>query len=218
MVYPASEILILKDEEFLLLLAASGLENWYGMELSGRQEVLNDIRAFNTSLAALYQKQIIEWDGDKARIAEGYKDMFRTLRDAVKCILVRTEARPGYVSGCYPAGGRVVSVTRGVTAQKEVELSMQSAGEWLAELETSGCLPDIAADPGKDEEVFGAEEILSEFELRSVPEGRLLQTMKICEQGLYITLEIEEEGKVRRDLYSRESFESLMAGWCGGMA
>ena len=70
--------------------------------------------------------------------------------------------------------------------------------------------------PDEDEEIFGAEEMLSEFELRSMPEGRVLQTMKICEQGLYATMGIEEEGRVEKDIYSKDHFESLMAEWCGG--
>ncbi|MBO5514090.1 MAG: hypothetical protein J5961_05845, partial [Mogibacterium sp.] len=63
--YPASEITILNNDEFLLLLAASGLERWYGIELSEQRAALTDARAFNAALATLYQKGIIEWAGDK---------------------------------------------------------------------------------------------------------------------------------------------------------
>ena len=161
--YPAREITILNNDEFLLLLAASGLERWYGVELSEQRAALTDARAFNAALATLYQKGVIEWSEDKAEIAMAYRDMFRTLRDATRCILIKTASRPGYIKGSYCSGGMVTNVEGGATTGSEVELSLQRMDEWIGELKLSGYLPGTADMPEDGEEPIGAEDNISEI-------------------------------------------------------
>ena len=216
MAYPESEITILKDEEFLILLAASGLESWYGLELAEQRAVLSDAGALNSSLASLYQKEMIEWEDGKAVIADAYRPMFRALRDSRRCILVSTASRPDLSGGCYYCSGNIVNVERVTTAENEVELSMQSLAEWLGELPISGCLPDTAGTPEDFEELSGEMEPVSSFELRSVPEGELLQTMSLYEQGLYAVTEIADSTGVKKKLYRAEDVTETFRTWCGG--
>ena len=214
--YPASEIIILNNEEFLLLLAASGLEKWYGIELSEQHAVLNDVRSFNSALAGLYQKGVVEWKDEKAEIASSYREIFRTLRDATTCVLIKTAAMPGNIKGCYSAGGIVICVERGTVSGDEVELSAHYPDEWLNELVMSGCLPESIELPEAGEEPFGEEELLSEFEFRSVPEGKLLQMMRLYEQGLFTIKEIESGSFKNKEICRPGEAENILSRWCGG--
>lgn len=214
--YPASEITILNNDEFLLLLAASGLERWYGIELSEQRAALTDTRAFNMTLATLYQKGIIEWLGDKAEIAAAYKDMFRTLRDASRCILIKVASRPGYIKGSYCFRGMVTNVEGGATSGSEVELSLQRMDEWLGELKLSGYLPGTADMPEAGEEPIGVEDNISEFELRSLPDGELIRSLRIYDQGLFTMKEISEAGYSTKDICAPGDAENILSEWCGG--
>ena len=214
--YPASEITILNNDEFLLLLAASGLERWYGVELSEQRAALTDARAFNAALATLYQKGVIEWSEDKAEIAMAYRDMFRTLRDATRCILIKTASRPGYIKGSYCSGGMVTNVEGGATTGSEVELSLQRMDEWIGELKLSGYLPGTADMPEDGEEPIGAEDNISEFELRSLPDGELIRSLRIYDQGLFTMKEISEAGYSTKDICAPGDAENILSEWCGG--
>lgn len=214
--YPVNEITILTNDEFLLLLAASGLEQWYGIELTDQRAALNDVRSFNSVLASLYQKGVVEWQGEKAEIAPAYKGMFRTLRDASTCILIKKADTPDNVKGCYSADGLVTCIERSTVSGDDVELSAQYPDEWLSELVMSGCLPESTVEPEAEEVPLGSKELLSEFELRSVPEGDLIRAMRIYEQGLFTIMEIESGAYVKREFLRPGDAESVLSGWCGG--
>ena len=59
--YQPKEITILKNDEFMLMLIAAGINEWYGIDLNDEEYDLGDERSFNESLAALYQKHIVSW-------------------------------------------------------------------------------------------------------------------------------------------------------------
>ena len=51
MEYQGNESIVLTNEEFLTLLAASGIEKWYGTDLEEEKKALESDKAYNRCLA-----------------------------------------------------------------------------------------------------------------------------------------------------------------------
>ena len=215
--YQENGITIIRNEEFLLLLAAAGTENWYGIDLSREQKALEGDRAFNANLASLYQKHIVDWSGGKARIADPYRQMFRVLRDARVCIMVRSEKRPGHVKACYCGDGCAAIVEKRTSADDEVEIYLQSAAGWMSDIIEAGILPDSAGEPDHDSIGYLSDEPCCSFELRRVSDGSLLESIEVYERGLFA--ETRFKGKVERtEDYSPDSICEMLKEWIGGAA
>lgn len=216
--YQAREILILKDDEFLLMLAASGIEQWYGIDLNETNREPETEREFNYNLASLYRKQIIEWSDEKAHIAEPYRSMFKVLKAAKACIIARKPGRQGFAEGGYFCGDDAIIVGRRTGTDDEIELSAMPVAEWIGDLADREFFPETAGVP-EDETVSEPQyEAISEFELHDIPEGDLMETMKIYEHGLYGIIQLSSESMVRREYFSMERAAELLAGWIGGEA
>lgn len=216
--YQARELLILKDDEFLLMLAASGIENWYGLDLNETNCEPETEIEFNINLASLYQKNIIDWVDEKAHIAEPYRLMFRVLRDAKACIIARKPGENGYTESCYFQGDDVVTVSRRMAAANEIELSAMTVAEWTEDLAHNDFFPETAGIP-EDEMVPDPQyEAISEFELHDIPKGNLMETMKIYEYGLYGILQLSSGETVRSEYFNMERAAELLMGWIGGKA
>ena len=213
MEYQANEIRILKTEEFLMLLAASGIESWHGIDLSDEKGRLEEERAFNSSLASLYQKNAVDWDEGRAGISEDYKQIFTAIRDAGLCVLVRGD-RPELLRNCYLCGGDVVAVNHRRSAEDEVEICMMTKEDWIEELMAELELPIYTEEVSEDdsEQI----EVLCELELRAIPEGRQLETIKICETGLSACILVEAGGRSKTEAYSEERVREILGLWCGG--
>lgn len=215
--YQANAITIIKNEEFLLLLAAAGAENWYGIDLSKEKEALEGDRAFNASLASLYQKHIVDWAGGKARIADPYRRLFRTLRDARVCIMVTSDKRPGHVKACYCGDGCAAVVERRTSSDDEVEVSLQSAAGWMSDIIEAGILPDDAGTPEGGHISYDAEEPCCRFELRKVSDGSLLESIAVYESGLYAEARFTGREETSED-YSPDRICEILKEWIGGAA
>lgn len=216
--YQGNGITIFNNEEFLLLLAASGMERWYGMEMPDQKNADKDERSLNATLASLYQKGIVDWKDGRARIRDAYRPMFVTLRDAAVCVLIKSGRTDDRLRACYCAGGRVVSVERRTASASEIEASVQTREEWLREVRTSGYLPATAGVPDEGPVPSPDPEPFTAFELRSVPDGKLLQTMNIYDQGLYACMETSDGNAAARDYYSPEKAVRILKEWSGGIA
>lgn len=214
MEYQANEIRILKTEEFLMLLAASGIESWHGIDLSDEKDRLEEERAFNSSLASLYQKNAVDWVEGRAGISEDYKQIFTAIRDAGLCVLVRTGDKPELLRSCYLCRGDVVVVNHRRSAEDEVEICMMSKEDWIEELMAELELPIYTEEVSEDdsEQI----EVLCELELRAVPEGRQLETVKICETGLGACIVVEAGARSKKEAYSEERVREVLGLWCGG--
>ncbi|MBR0308475.1 MAG: hypothetical protein IJH92_06240 [Mogibacterium sp.] len=225
--YPANEITILTNREFMLLLAAAGLDHWYGAELTETEYADADDLSFNRDMAALYQKRIIDFDEEKAEIAEMYKPVFRVLRDAKVCIKVKSALRPEYVKGSYFSGRDVVSVERRTGSSDEIELYIQSQDEWFEELKKDALYP-VTADESDGLEPFDPElpeaafdssiepELVGAFELRSLPDGSLLCSAKLYQKGLFGITEYVKDEVSSVEKFSEAGFEAVLKGWIGG--
>ena len=104
----------------------------------------------------------------------------------------------------------------GATTGSEVELSLQRMDEWIGELKLSGYLPGTADMPEDGEEPIGAEDNISEFELRSLPDGELIRSLRIYDQGLFTMKEISEAGYSTKDICAPGDAENILSEWCGG--
>ncbi|MBR0308418.1 MAG: hypothetical protein IJH92_05955 [Mogibacterium sp.] len=215
--YQVNGITILNNDEVRMLLVAAGVERWYGLDLSEGKDDEMDESYLNRILASLYRKQLVDWNDGRAHIAEPYKPAFRTLRDAGICILIEN-GHSGRVRACYCSGGNVVSVERRTASGHEIELCVQTVSEWLTEMQSPGIMPETAGEPEEGPLSAPEPEPYVTFELRSVPDGSLLQSMAIREQGLYAMMEMSEGGAVRSELYSREKAVKILKEWSGGIA
>ena len=217
MVYRADEMTVLKNSEFMILLAAAGIDRWYGIEIGSTSELDSD-RAFNRNLAGLYQKNVIDWSNGKARMTGPCRHIFEVLRSSTVCITISSEGRPDYIRGCYFSGNDVATVDRRTAAEDEIELSVMEYADWLKGLEEDGLIPETAGVPDKDEKINMEKEPVSRFELRSLPEGDLLETAEIFDKGLYGLLERTIGNKTETDYFRKEQFTGMLKDWIGGAA
>lgn len=215
MAYQANEITVLKNSEFLLLLAAAGIDRWYGIDTGSISELESD-RAFNVNLAGLYQKNIVDWDNEKARLTDPYRRIFDVLRSSPVCIAIRTAERSDYIRGCYFSGGDVVTVDRRTAAGNEIELSMTGLYDWMESLEKDGIIPETAGVPDTDETIDMENELVSRFELRSLPDGALLEKAEVFDKGLYGVLERTAGKKTETEYFRKETFDGMLKDWIGG--
>ena len=215
MEYQENEITVLKNSEFMLLLAAAGMDRWYGIEIGSPEELDSD-RAFNRNLAGLYQKNFIDWSSDRAYMTGSCRRIFEVLRSSTVCVTVSSAGRPDYVRGCYFSGGDVATVDRRTAAPDEVELSVMEWSVWLKELEEDGSIPETAGVPEKNEKPDMEKELVSRFELRSIPEGDLLETAEIFYKGLYGLLERTGGKKTETEYFTKEKFTGMLKDWIGG--
>ncbi len=214
--YQAREITILKNDEFRMLLAAAGIDEWYGIDLDEAGQSLGDERSFNEILAALYQKHIISWGEEKAHIDDRYRPLMRVLKDASVCVTAVTVFRPGYIKGSYFSRGNAVVIERRTASSDELEISMLPFSEWADELEAEGYCPQTLSPEEDDDTADSGEELISEFELRSLPGGVLKQTIRLYECGLYGMIEMDDGSGKIREPFSRDMLTELLKEWTGG--
>ena len=217
MAYPTSEIIILNGDEFFLMLTAAGVESWYGPALRGEDTEPMDMETANRTLASLYQKGLVDWNGDKVKIAEDLKEILKVIRSSKICITMRSDQRLNNASVCFANDGNVVVVDTGIGANLSFELSILKVAEWIKGLEGSGYFPKTPGIPLKDEEEPSAsEDFISEFLLRSNPDGRLLQSVALYEKGLFGLISLKTEQATEREYFSRDRIEEILKGWIGG--
>ena len=213
--YQENGITIFKNEEFLLMLAAAGAEDWYGIDLSEEKAALESDRSFNAGLASLYGKQVVEWSDGRARITDPYRPVFRTLRDAKVCVIIRSSSRPGHVRACYCCEGTAAVVEKRNFSDDELEVSLQSSSEWLSEICESGMLPEAGEEADGADLSGHAPEFCCGFELRRVSDGELLESMTVNERGLYAEIQFGG-GMSGTENYSMERILEVLRGWIGG--
>ena len=218
MEYQTGEVMILKDEEFLLMLGAAGVENWYGIDFDNAANPGDSEKSFNNNLASLYMKRIVEWKDEKARITEPYRQLFKVLRDANVCILVQTASTTGGIKGCYCDGRNVVTIEKRMTGASEIEISLQNVVEWIDDLNKSGYFPETAGEKGEQDIPSIDEDLVSRFELHSIPSGMLIETMDIYDCGLYGVIHIKSNILEKKELFSLEKTKKVLQDWCGGRA
>ena len=219
--YQPREITIFKEEEFILMLAAAGIEDWYGVDFEHAESEPESDRAFNASLVSLYMKNIVEWGDEKAHITDAYKPIFRTIRDAKVCIRIETAGVDRSAKGCYSDGTNVVTVERRQSSTDEIEVSIKLPVDWLDEVMESGLLPETVGVPDKESDLKTNMVLLSKFELRNNPGGELLRSMKVYEKGLYGFVELTtaggEDSITENCYYSEGVVINELKSWIGGM-
>lgn len=199
------------------MIAAAGVEKWYGVDFDKAESKSENDREFNASLAELYRKEIVDWKEDKAYIVDAYKHMFRTIRDAKKCIVIKYEVNSA--RGCYFSHGYVVTVERRGPVSDEIEIYIQSVSDWLDDLSASEMIPETAGIPDGDEVITMEGSLLVEFELRQISDGKLLNSMRIFEQGLYCTIELADDKSSNEKRYiSTDTVSEELKSWIGGTA
>ena len=228
--YPPNESILLNEREFLVLLAAAGRGDGYGIADDGSLDWAQSETEMNEILSSLYQKGLIDWGDRAARIADAYRPMFLVLRGATACVLmVRTDESDRIVS-CYPLDDRIVTVEQNPNGTRELRLSYETAEEWAAGLmrngwtpemiqaeEPAGTFPPYEWDPQRDlREYLTDPGVISALELRTVPDGMLQERMIIRDAGLCGVLDrISRRGTVR-DLCSPEAFRAALQTWSIG--
>lgn len=219
MEYQATETIILNDEEFILLLAAAGIREWYGIDIGNKTEFIDDEAAVNRILAELYRKGMIDWGAEKARISESARPIMNVLKRAPLCIMCESTAMPDLISGSYCSNGNVVMIERSRTGGHEIGLTFMNAEEWYSYFDKGGFLPKVIeapADMDPDMIIPRPEDRVTEFTMCSMPEGRMLQSRALYDCGLYgMIIDSTTRNSVRK-MYSPEEMRSTLNIWAGG--
>ena len=215
MEYQGNESIVLTNEEFLTLLAASGIEKWYGTDLEEEKKSLESDKAYNRCLASLYKKELIDWKSEKAVISDDYKAIFTLLKDADMAVAADFAGREGFITTCYFGKDRVVNIEGRPSLTGEVEISIRDKAEWVSDLMASAYLPEssIEADPDEIEDLSVAPgDYCCKFELVKLPSGEPIESMIISDAGVYSIMETSKG----RENFSSDRMVEILTLWSGG--
>ena len=211
--------MILNNEELVLLLSAAGITKWYGIDLSGNTDFVRDEKKVNTCLAGLYRKGLIEWGENKAKLAGKARQILDVLRNSIVCIQSSCIDTQWVRSGSYCNEGMVVVTERGVMDDNEIKLTLMDAGEWISMFERSGYFPKVIEAPDTidpDSFTLGDDDLVSEFEVRSIPDGILFENLRLYDCGLYGVLIQSSQWTSSKEMFTGERIKSIMHSWAGG--
>lgn len=217
--YQATETIILNDEEFILLLAAAGVRDWYGIDIGKKAEFINDEGSVNRVLAGLYRKGMIDWGQEKARISDTARPVMKILKEAPVCIMCESMAAPGLISGSYCSDGRVVMIERSIAGDGELRLTAMSAKEWYSFFEKGGFFPKVIRAPedmDPDKLLPETGDKVTDFMVRSIPEGRMLENVMLYDCGVYGMIIDNTTRNSTRKMYSPDEMRSIIYSWAGG--
>lgn len=221
--YQAIETVIMNDEEFLLMLAAAGMDQWYGVQAGTDDTSPMTNEEFNRREASLYRGNFIDWIGDKARISDEFKHMFSILSGAKYCIRSARGDRLLALTAQYCLDGDVAVVERNFNGTDEVKITVMTSDEWIEDLRAAGYFhPSILQEedgkevltPVWEADPDGAE-IISIFERRRMPTGKLVETVKYIECGLYAYIEVSSENETTREACNEKMMEEILRNWTG---
>jgi hypothetical protein len=213
--YQGSEARVLTNEEFLTMLAASGIDSWYGTDLEEERKALESDRAYNKCLASLYKKELIDWKNDKAVISEACKPIFMLLKESKMAIVVSTADRAAYVTSFYLGEDNLVSVESRNASAGELEIGMHDKKEWVTDLMDSIYLPTssvAAAAEEIDDLSIAPGDYYCKFDLIKLPSGDLVESMKVADSGVYSIIETSNG----RENYSADRVAEMLRLWSGG--
>lgn len=213
--------MILNNEEFMLLLSASGISGWYGIELSGNTDFVNDEKKFNSCLAGLYRKGLVEWGEKKARVSDKAREVFDILRSARVCIISAHTDTPDSDIASYCNEGEVVISERSLMNTDEIKLTRMTAEEWISMFEKNGYFPKVVEAPSDMDAGQVAPEsgdLVSEFNVRSIPDGKLLEKLMLFDCGTYGIIIQNSRTSSDREMFTKDGIKGIMQIWAGGNA
>lgn len=213
--------MILNNDEFMLMLSASGISGWYGIELSGNTDFVNDEKKFNNCLAGLYRKGLVEWGEKKARVSEKAREVFDVLRSAKVCIISTQADTPDSDIASYCNEGKVVISERSLMNTDEIKLTLMTSEEWISMFERNGYFPKVMkAPPELDAGHMFPEtgDLLSEFNVRSIPDGMLLEKLMLFDCGTYGMIIQNSRTSSNREMFTTDGVKGIMQIWAGGNA
>jgi hypothetical protein len=217
--FQAAETLILNNEEFMLMLSAVGVSGWYGIELKGDTGFADDEARFNSCLAGLYRKGLIEWGESKAKVSDSARAVFDVLRSAPVCITSTNLREQNSDIGSYCSDDRVVISERSLLGTDEIKLTLMSSDEWISMFEKCGYFPKVMqAPPDMDAGHMFPEngDLISSFEVRSIPDGKLLEKLMLFDCGTYGMIIQNSQKFSMREMFTMEGIKEIMRSWAGG--
>ena len=217
--YQATETIILNDEEFILLLAAAGIKEWYGIDIGKKAEFINYSSSVNRVLAELYRKGMVDWGPEKAKISESARPVMKVLKAAPVCITCESKAMPGLISGSYCSEGRVVMIERSTAGDGELRLTAMGSEEWYSFFEKGGFFPKVVEAPedmNPDNLFPETGDLVTEFVVRSIPDGRMLEDLLLYDCGIYGMIIDNTTKTSTRNMFSPGAVRTIMYSWAGG--
>lgn len=185
--------LLLKEEEWDLLLAGEGAQTWYGI---ASQDGIRSKTEIYRTLADLYQKGYVDWPEKKVCIKEPVKSMITIAGKAKYCMIVTKESES---TSYYFFEGKVLKVFRDRRQPKRMCCTLFTKEELLKYLEEEGYLGTKGADLPETEngniafllkEKKYLEEI-SRFSFVSVGSGKQLESFEIGKAGIFTFISLK---------------------------
>ncbi|MDO5410940.1 MAG: hypothetical protein Q4F21_10905 [Lachnospiraceae bacterium] len=189
------ESFYLAENELLVLLAGKGVKSWYGLSLGINRYAETEFfeKWLYPVLAKLYQKGYVDWEDGMVAIREPIDSMINGLANAAFCMTAEKAGSQKKICYFIPQGAVLLE-----KSQREADmlrLTCLDKEEFLSELWEEGYFPENGVWVGD-----------CRFHFHAVSDGRLVESIKLEEDGLLTWIVLEAAGECRRFSYEEE--------WC----
>lgn len=207
------ESIYLKNKELEILLAAKGIEWWFGLasddenlhaDISTKEELFS-------LLGSLYQKYFIEWDEKKVRIREPVASVLKVVQNSQCCIAISKQSDRRC---CYCYNHKVILFEKPRTDVGAYRISLIDNKEFLDSLWEEEWFPAEDSFFASKDIAFDAKmEIVSEFKLINCNTGKILETMKLYTQGINALIHLETGNQETLYDYERDRCLIILNRW-----
>jgi len=201
--------------ELYILLAAAGVDRWYGPGL----ENVETTRKFNRVMADMYHKEMIDWDGDAAMIRKDISTAIEAIKNAKGCILIGKQSGEQGLSYIYAYGERITELYISQRDENRVRMTEMSFDEWIRQLEEDNYYPELIID---EPEVTIADlesreaDVCSVMELRDMLTGDIQAQIHVVDNGTYGVIYLTCEDAQDIHICSHDEYEQLLRNWTEG--
>ncbi len=179
------EIYYLKEAEVRLLLAGLGQSMWYGLFSGPDDGGEQKPRTVNRLLAGLYEKGVIDWNGNQPVIRQPFSGIFASMLDQGRCVIIQMP-EGGAIHCCYLSIQWVVVTRKSQREADTMGLARLSVTEWLKFVEA---------------QVWQLEEGQRlDLVCRGSTDGQIYQRLGIIRKGIrsgYLEWETDGRGRIR---------------------
>lgn len=180
-----SEVYYLQEIELKLLLAGLGVREWHGLFSmnQAQDEAFGKKEAFHSVLAQLYQKGVVDWEGNtnSVSVSQPYAGMLSAMLEQKICADIQTQDRANPVRCCYISSMDVVVTEKGQQETDMLRMYQLSMPDWLWMIE------DTARGMEDGQQL--------DLTFRNSESGREIQKIQIQQEGIRAVLVYCKNGK-----------------------
>lgn len=212
------EGIYIKEKELILLLAAKGIDWWFGIFSENEAEDAENYtkeQVFHI-LRSLYQKRYIQWDNHVVRINEPMEAVLHVLKQADYGIILEKKDDSRC---CYCWNQNIVIVEKSQLEKAMLRIYLMSIDEFFLLLWEDRFFPledSLIEEEDVLPECLDLEKnanLNSSFVLFHSKSGKQLETIKIFVSGLCPFIVLEHRGEKNTQIYKKEQCQSILYKW-----